>query len=67
MLRSELFDETREVVLRIQDFKQEDLHKEYNCTAQNSRGNDTRQAVLKEEGEYTLLRLSLALGSSLEK
>ncbi|XP_076138456.1 interleukin-1 receptor accessory protein [Alosa pseudoharengus] len=49
MLLDELGDETRETVLQIRDFKREDLHKNYSCTARNSRGNATSQAVLKEE------------------
>ncbi|XP_062408555.1 interleukin-1 receptor accessory protein isoform X1 [Sardina pilchardus] len=45
----ELKDETRETVLHIRDFKGEDLHKEFRCSARNSRGNATSQAILKEE------------------
>ncbi|KAL2095868.1 hypothetical protein ACEWY4_008016 [Coilia grayii] len=57
-----LGDEIRETVLQIQDFKQEDMSKEYNCSARNSRGNATRRAVLEMESSKPYLELSCGLG-----
>ncbi|XP_063061540.1 interleukin-1 receptor accessory protein-like isoform X1 [Engraulis encrasicolus] len=59
---SSLGDEIRETVLQIQDFSQEDMSKEYNCSANNSRGYVTRRAVLHLEKEKPYVELSIGLG-----
>uniref|UniRef100_A0A672R3W7 Ig-like domain-containing protein n=1 Tax=Sinocyclocheilus grahami TaxID=75366 RepID=A0A672R3W7_SINGR len=42
-------DELKERVLNVMDFSADDLQREFNCSARNSRGFNTSRAVLKTE------------------
>ncbi|XP_016148268.1 interleukin-1 receptor accessory protein-like [Sinocyclocheilus grahami] len=46
-------DELKERVLNVMDFSADDLQREFNCSARNSRGFNTSRAVLKTERNYT--------------
>ncbi|KAK7171391.1 hypothetical protein R3I93_003864 [Phoxinus phoxinus] len=47
-------DEIRERVLHVMDVSSDDLQREFNCSARNSRGFNTSRAVLKGQRNYTL-------------
>uniref|UniRef100_A0A8C1PD08 Uncharacterized protein n=1 Tax=Cyprinus carpio TaxID=7962 RepID=A0A8C1PD08_CYPCA len=58
-------DEWKERVLNVMDFSAEDLQREFNCSARNSRGFNTSRAVLKAEPYFPTLELSCGLGVTL--
>ncbi|XP_028817815.1 interleukin-1 receptor accessory protein isoform X2 [Denticeps clupeoides] len=63
IINNEDGDETQEVELRIQDVTKEDLHRTYNCSARNSRGNATRKVLLREEEYQPYIELGCGLGA----
>uniref|UniRef100_A0A9J7ZSN3 Interleukin-1 receptor accessory protein n=2 Tax=Cyprinus carpio carpio TaxID=630221 RepID=A0A9J7ZSN3_CYPCA len=58
-------DEWKERVLNVMDFSADDLQREFNCSARNSRGFNTSRAVLKAELYFPTLELSCGLGVTL--
>ncbi|XP_058269880.1 interleukin-1 receptor accessory protein isoform X2 [Hemibagrus wyckioides] len=58
-------DQTVERVLNVSPFKEEDLHKEFRCSVQNSKGFDSRDATLKEEVYVPSVELGCGLGVTL--
>ncbi|XP_068560667.1 interleukin-1 receptor accessory protein isoform X2 [Cebidichthys violaceus] len=64
-LRYNYGDRTEESVLLIQDFRSEDLNREYNCSVKNDRGFETRRAQLEEEMSLPSLELGCGLGVTL--
>ncbi|KAK3561290.1 hypothetical protein QTP86_030692 [Hemibagrus guttatus] len=49
VLSDDYGDQTVKRVLNVSPFKEEDLHKEFRCSVQNSKGFDSRATMLKEE------------------
>lgn len=47
-------DRTLESILEIQDFQDDDLNREFNCSVKNKRGFNSSRAELQEEGECKL-------------
>ncbi|XP_039516191.1 interleukin-1 receptor accessory protein isoform X1 [Pimephales promelas] len=65
-LYSEYFgDVIKERVLHVLDFSSDDLQREFNCSARNSRGFDTSRAVLKSQLYVPTLELGCGLGVTL--
>lgn len=58
-------DRNVERVLTVSPFKEEDLHKEFRCYVQNSKGFDSRAATLKEEVYIPSVELGCGLGVTL--
>ncbi|XP_016089099.1 interleukin-1 receptor accessory protein [Sinocyclocheilus grahami] len=58
-------DERKERVLYVMDFSADDLQREFNCSARNSRGINTSRAVLKTEPYVPTLELGCGLGVTL--
>ncbi|XP_043115360.1 interleukin-1 receptor accessory protein isoform X2 [Puntigrus tetrazona] len=58
-------DELRERILNVTDFSADDLQREFNCSARNSRGFNTSRAVLKAEPYVPTLALGCGLGVTL--
>ncbi|XP_058490598.1 interleukin-1 receptor accessory protein isoform X2 [Solea solea] len=58
-------DRTEESVLVIQDFRSDDLNKEYNCSVKNDCGFDTRRVLLEEEVSVPSVELGCGLGATL--
>lgn len=58
-------DETRERLLYVSDFSSDDLQKEFNCSARNSRGFNTSRAQLQLEVYVPTLELGFGLGVTL--
>uniref|UniRef100_A0A673L5R0 Interleukin 1 receptor accessory protein n=1 Tax=Sinocyclocheilus rhinocerous TaxID=307959 RepID=A0A673L5R0_9TELE len=55
----------KERVLNVMDFSADDLQREFNCSARNSRGFNTSRAVLKTEPYVPTLELGCGLGVTL--
>ncbi len=53
VVSNEYGNELKERVLNVMDFSADDLQREFNCSARNSRGFNTSRAVLKSERNYT--------------
>nr|XP_055053496.1 interleukin-1 receptor accessory protein isoform X1 [Misgurnus anguillicaudatus] len=58
-------DETRERLLYVSDFSSDDLQKEFNCSARNSRGFNTSRAHLELKVYVPTLELGCGLGVTL--
>nr|UWL58943.1 interleukin-1 receptor accessory protein [Channa argus] len=58
-------DRTEESELVIQDFRYEDLKKEYSCSVKNERGFETRRAQLEEEVSLPTVELGCGLSVTL--
>ncbi|XP_058601113.1 interleukin-1 receptor accessory protein isoform X1 [Onychostoma macrolepis] len=58
-------DELKERVLNVMDFSTDDLQRQFNCSARNSRGFNTSRAVLKSEPYVPTLELGCGLGVTL--
>ncbi|XP_035389979.1 interleukin-1 receptor accessory protein isoform X2 [Electrophorus electricus] len=58
-------DVTLERVLRVSEFSPAELHREFRCTAKNSRGLSTRTATLQEEVYIPSVELGCGLGVTL--
>ncbi|XP_077063249.1 interleukin-1 receptor accessory protein isoform X3 [Siphateles boraxobius] len=58
-------DEIKERVLHVMDFSSDDLQREFNCSARNSRGFVTSRAVLKSQPYVPTLELGCGLGVTL--
>ncbi|XP_073674559.1 interleukin-1 receptor accessory protein-like [Garra rufa] len=58
-------DENKERVLYVMDFSADDLQREFNCSARNSRGFHTSRAILKAEPYVPTLELGCGLGVTL--
>lgn len=58
-------DEIKERVLYVMDFSSDDLQREFNCSARNSRGFNTSRAVLRTEPYVPTLELGCGLGVTL--
>ncbi|CAN9510860.1 unnamed protein product [Ophioblennius macclurei] len=64
-VRFDYGDREVENVLQIQDFSATDLDREFNCSVRNQKGNETRRAVLQEEGSLPSVVLGCGLGVTL--
>uniref|UniRef100_A0A9J7X3D3 Interleukin-1 receptor accessory protein n=1 Tax=Cyprinus carpio carpio TaxID=630221 RepID=A0A9J7X3D3_CYPCA len=58
-------DEIKERILYVMDFSSDDLQREFNCSARNSRGFNTSRAVLRTEPYVPTLELGCGLGVTL--
>ncbi|XP_048016167.1 interleukin-1 receptor accessory protein isoform X2 [Megalobrama amblycephala] len=58
-------DEEKERVLHVMDFSADDLQREFNCSARNSRGFNTSRATLKSRLYVPTLELGCGLGVTL--
>ncbi|XP_051965870.1 LOW QUALITY PROTEIN: interleukin-1 receptor accessory protein-like [Xyrauchen texanus] len=58
-------DQTKQRFLYVMDLSADDLHREFNCSARNSRGFNTSRAVLKPEPYVPTLELGFGLGVTL--
>ncbi|XP_059389916.1 interleukin-1 receptor accessory protein isoform X2 [Carassius carassius] len=58
-------DEVKERFLYVRDFSADDLQREFNCSARNSRGFISSRAVLKTEPYVPTLELGCGLGVTL--
>ncbi|XP_067307482.1 interleukin-1 receptor accessory protein isoform X2 [Pseudorasbora parva] len=58
-------NEVKERVLHVMDFSSDDLQREFNCSARNSRGFNTSRAVLKSQPYVPTLELGCGLGVTL--
>ncbi|XP_045930368.1 interleukin-1 receptor accessory protein-like isoform X1 [Micropterus dolomieu] len=65
LLKVDYGDRTEESVLVIQDFRFEDLNREYNCSVRNERGFETRRAQLELEVWLPSVELGCGLGVTL--
>ncbi|XP_034166512.2 interleukin-1 receptor accessory protein [Pangasianodon hypophthalmus] len=65
VLEDDYGDRKVERILNVSPFKEEDLHKEFRCSVQNSKGFDSKVATLKEEVYIPSVELGCGLGVTL--